>query len=72
MSTNAGNQMHAQFWVKVNNLIPLTHRPTVGRLLVDCRPTCWPLFNLITYKMRQWCVGGMSVTHLGLIELLNC
>lgn len=23
----------------------------------ECTPTCWPLFILLTYKMRQWCVG---------------
>ena len=50
-------------------------RPDVAsphdRQSADCRPTRWPLFKLITYKMRRWCVGGASVTHLGLIELLK-
>ena len=65
--------------VKVKNPIPPTRQPTrrpmrrltVGRLLVDCQPTHGPLFNLIMYKMRRLCVGGVSVTHLGLIEVLK-
>ena len=47
-------------------------RPTVDRLSADCRPTSWPLFKLITYEMRRWCVGGVLVTRLGLMELLQC
>ena len=40
--------------------------------LADSRPTHWPLFKLIMHKMRLWYVGGVLVTRLGLIELLQC
>ena len=39
-------------------------RPTVGRQLADCRPT-----RKVMYKMRRWCISGVLVTPLGLMEL---
>ena len=39
-------------WVKVKNPIQPTRRPTV-----------WPPFILLTFKMRRWCVGGASVVR---------
>ena len=44
-------------------------RSTVGQQTADCRPTGWPLFKLIRYEMHRWCVGGVLVTPLGLMEL---
>ena len=47
-------------------------RPTGGQLSTDCRPTRWPLFKLIRYEIHWWCVGGVLVTPLGLMELFSC
>ena len=41
-------------WVKVKVKNPI--QPTR-------RPTCWPPFILLTFKMRRWCVGGASVVR---------
>ena len=41
---------------------------TIGRLSADSRPTCQPLFNLMTYRMRRWRVGD----SFGPRELLQC
>ena len=62
------DQQSAESWSTVGRQMA-DRRPTVDRLSTDCRPMRWPLFKLLRYEMRRWCVGGVLVTPLGLMEL---
>ena len=47
---------------------------TVDRESADSRTTvsrCVSPYNLITYRMRWWCVGGVSLTHWAVPENIH-